>query len=101
MNANRWAIVVAGILIAAGAFWLSNQEEPGSNRQRNPCRKIYASCKKAGFRPGPKREDRAEFRKNCVRPILETGQFNGVTFQQEVIDKCKTALNNRRKKNKS
>lgn len=93
----KWVLLgVAAVAVCTLLFF--SRQNP---KKASACRALVAACETAGFKRGPTKEKRKEFRNECMRPLLQSGSFQGVTFDPKTVSDCRALLDRRRTRAKS
>ncbi len=94
---TKWVLLgVAAVGVAALLFF--SRHNP---RKDSACKALVAACETAGYKRGPTKEKRKEFRTECMRPLLQSGTFQGNSFDPKVVSDCRARLDRRRTRDKS
>lgn len=90
----KWIFVITAVTLAVAVTQLSRKRGSG----RAACRELVSSCRQAGFTPAGSPLERFELREICLAKILETGEFNGITFDRRTLSRCKARIDRRKSK---
>lgn len=93
---TKWILLGVAAVGVAGLLFFSRQNP----KKLSACKTLVAACETAGYKRGPTKEKRKEFRTECMRPILQTGSFQGTTFDPKVVSDCRARLDRRRARDK-
>lgn len=94
---TKWILLGVAAVGVAGLLFFSRQKP----KKFSACKALVATCETAGYKRGPTKEKRKEFRTECMRPLLQTGTFQGVTFDPKTVADCRARLDRRRAKAKN
>lgn len=94
---TKWVLLVAAVTVAGILIYITR------TRSLNiaACKELVNVCEAAGFKLGPSPTQRRDFRNNCLRPILQTGSFNGKQFDTGTIALCKARFERRKPRAKN
>lgn len=90
---KKW--ILLGVA-AAGVIALLFVSRQSPQKKQSACRSLIAACETAGYKRGPTKEKRKEFRNECLKPLLETGSFQGTTFDPKIVEDCRARLDRRK-----
>ena len=92
-NVNRRKIIVGSLVLIGVAIFLYVR----MGRNGTPCRPIVKACKDEGIEITDQGGRKAMF-KNCIFPAIQNGSIGNTTFEQPVLDACKTYMQQQRAK---
>lgn len=93
----KWVLLTVAVAVAGTLLYISR----GRSMSVSACKELVAVCEAAGFKLGPTPEQRKVFRNGCLRPILQTGTFQGREFDLQTISLCKARFERRKPRDKS
>ena len=94
---TKWVLLgVAAVAVSALLFF--SKQNP---KRFSSCQTLVAACETAGYKRGPTKEKRKEFRSECLRPLLQTGSFQGTTFDPKLVSDCRARLDKRKTRAKN
>lgn len=94
---TKWVLLGLAAVTVCGLLFYSRQQP----KRVSACRALVQACETAGYKRGPTRQKRQEFRNECFRPLLQTGVFKGTVFDPKVVSDCRARLDRRKSRAKN